>query len=282
MLTSMRQWLPHQPARHGSQPPAPHEPTLWPQPRLQLLSFNMQAGMGIHAPHHYLTRGHRHILPHKTRHQHLDAIAHLLRPYDVVALQEVDGGSLRSGYTHQLLHLAQAAGFGWWYQQLNRDLGHFGQFSNGLLSRQPPCAVEAHALPGLRGRGLILSRFGTGDSELVLLNVHLALSARARAPQLAFIQQLTQQAPHVIIMGDLNCSSDELRHSALGRRHWHWPSQALHTYPSWRPVRQIDHILVSASLAAPATRVLETRLSDHRPLATELILPPGLYRPAAC
>lgn len=279
MLQRLTRLLPVRPQQVGPCPGPEHE--LWPLQRLRLLSFNMQAGMGIHAPHHYLTRSIRHVLPHRRRHEHLEQIARLLAGYDLVGLQEVDGGSLRSGYMHQLAHLAERASFPYWYQQLNRDLGHFGQFSNGLLSRQSPFSIEAHALPGLKGRGLILGRFGRADNALVVLNVHLSLGARARAHQLGFIHALTADARYVVIMGDLNCTREELRRSSLGMRHWRWLDEEMHTYPSWKPVRQIDHILVSDNLVVRKVGVLDTRLSDHRPIELELELPPGLFLPTA-
>lgn len=275
MLPRLTRLLPARPQKAG--PPLAAGESLWPQSRLRLLSFNMQAGMGIHALHHYFTRGHRHLLPHARRHEHLDHIARLLAGYDVVGLQEVDGGSLRSGYMHQLVHLAERAGFPWWFQQLNRDLGHLGQYSNGLLSRQAPFAVEAHALPGLRGRGAILSRFGRPADPLLVLNVHMALSTRARHNQFAFLAELIGDAPHVVIMGDLNCTADEWSRSPLGRRRWVMLGEALHTYPSWKPERQIDHILVSDGLTVHRAAAVDALLSDHRPLEVELELPPGLY-----
>lgn len=279
MLSRLTRLLPVRPQRVG--PDAGPEHVLWPEQCLRLLSFNMQAGMGIHAPHHYLTRGIRHVLPHRQHHEHLDQIARLLSAYDLVALQEVDGGSLRSAYTHQLAHLAERADFPYWYQQLNRDFGHFGQFSNGLLSRQSPFSIEAHALPGLKGRGLILGRFGRADNALLVLNVHLALGARARAHQLGFIHELTADSQYVVIMGDLNCTREELRCSPLGRRNWRWLDEEMHTYPSWRPARQIDHILVTDNLVVRKAAVLDTMLSDHRPIELELELPSGLYLPSA-
>ncbi|MDF2446921.1 MAG: endonuclease [Moraxellaceae bacterium] len=272
MLTRL---LPARPQKVG--PPTAEGASLWPAQRLRLLSFNMQAGMGIHAPHHYLTRGHRHVLPHPRRHEHLERIAHLIRGYDIVGLQEVDGGSLRSGYVHQLAHLAERGDFAWWFQQLNRDLGHLGQFSNGLLSRQAPFEAKAYALPGLKGRGVILSRFGTPGHELLVLNVHLALSVQTRLQQFAFIAELIDRAPHVVIMGDLNCSTAEWMRSAIGQRSWCRLSEAMHTYPSWKPARQIDHILVSEGLTVHHAAAVDAVLSDHRPLEVELELPPGLY-----
>ncbi len=57
--------------------------------------------------HHYLTRSWQHFLPHSGRATNLQRIGALLGDYDLVALQEVDGGSLRSGYVNQVEHLAQ-------------------------------------------------------------------------------------------------------------------------------------------------------------------------------
>lgn len=279
MLPRLTRLLPARPQKDG--PPTLAGDSLWPSSRLRLLSFNMQAGMGIHAPHHYLTRGHRHVLPHPRRHEHLERIAQLLSGYDLVGLQEVDGGSLRSGYVHQLAHLAERAGFGWWFQQLNRDLGHFGQFSNGLLSRQAPFEVKAYPLPGLKGRGAIVSRFGTPAQPLLVLNVHLALSGQARLQQFAYIAELIEGAAHVVIMGDLNCSTAEWRRSAIGHRPWCTLGEAMPTYPSWKPARQIDHILVSDGLVVRRAGAVEAVLSDHRPIEVELELPAGLYTGSA-
>lgn len=279
MISRLTRLLPARPL-HKAPPIAP-ELQLWDKPRLRLLSFNMQAGMGMEAAHHYITRSLRNVLPHRRQQEQLEKIARLIGNYDVVALQEVDGGSLRSGFTHQLVHLAEKAGFPWWFQQVNRDLGHLGQFSNGLLSRQSPQAVEAHALPGLKGRGIIVSRFGEGEHSLVVLNVHLALSMKARFHQFAYIHKVIEHAPHVVLMGDLNCTHEELRRSPIGDRQWQWLEEELHTYPSWKPQKQIDHILVSERLHVHAIKVLDERLSDHRPLAVELDLPPGLYLPPA-
>lgn len=245
--------------------------------RLKLLSFNMQAGMGMGKSHHYVTRSWQHVLPHPRGREHLERIAGLLRDYDVIALQEVDGGSLRSGYVNQLRHLAERGDFAFWYQQLNRDFGPLGQYSNGLLSRHLPNHVEAFTLPGMKGRGAILGRYGSGPHPLLVLNLHLALGQKARASQLAFVSELIAGEPHVVVMGDLNCNMTELAMSALGQRDWRWLDDTLPTYPSWKPSRQIDHILVSPSLEVASVAVLDTQLSDHRPLALELILPPGLH-----
>lgn len=75
--------------------------------RLRLLSFNIQVGISTERYRHYLTRGWQHLLPHAGRATNLKRIGELLADYDLVALQEADGGSLRSGYVNQVEHLAQ-------------------------------------------------------------------------------------------------------------------------------------------------------------------------------
>lgn len=75
--------------------------------RLRLLSFNIQVGISTERYRHYLTRGWQHLLPHTGRAGNLQKIGDLLKDFDLVALQEADGGSLRSGYVNQVEHLAQ-------------------------------------------------------------------------------------------------------------------------------------------------------------------------------
>lgn len=112
--------------------------------RLRLLSFNIQVGISTERYRHYLTRSWQHLLPHNGRAGNLQRIGELLGDFDLVALQEADGGSLRSGYINQVEHLAQLGAFPYWYQQLNRNLGRFAQHSNGVLSRLKPQHLEDH------------------------------------------------------------------------------------------------------------------------------------------
>ena len=45
------------------------------------------------------------------------------------------------------------------------------------------------------------------------------------------------------------------------------------TFPSWRPNRAIDHILVSSGLQLDAMRAMPAALSDHLALSIELVVP---------
>lgn len=243
---------------------------------LRLLSFNIQVGISTRRYHHYLTRSWQHLLPHRERAVNLRQIGALLGDFDLVALQEVDGGSLRSDYVNQVEHLAQLGNFPYWYQQLNRNLGALAQHSNGLLSRLRPQQLEDHPLPGPPGRGAILLRFGEGPEALAVVMMHLALGARTRTRQLAYIRELIHGHRHCVLMGDMNTHAAELlEHSPLRGLGLVAP-QTCATYPSWQPQRCIDHILLSPQLTLERMAVLDAPISDHLPVAVDIRLPAAL------
>ncbi len=253
-------------------------PGTLPSDRLRLLSFNIQAAIGTQRFHQYITHSWRHLVPHRESIRNLERIAAVVRDYDVVALQEVDAGSLRSAFVNQLRHIAEQAEFPWWHQQVNRNFGQLGQFSNGMLSRLAPHTIEDHRLPGPPGRGAIIAHYGCSEHSLVVASLHLALGERARNQQLEYLRKQLEHYDHVVVMGDLNLRAEQLRHTPLAQLKLQDVTENLSTYPSWKPDRHIDHILVSPGLEVAKVEVLDHVLSDHRPVAMELRLPPELLR----
>ena len=241
--------------------------------RLRLLSFNIQVGNSTQSYRHYLTRSWQHVLPHKGRASNLDKIGDLLSDFDLVALQEADGGSHRSGYVNQVKYLAQQGEFPYWYQQLNRNLGRLAQHSNGVLSRLRPSAIEDHPLPGPAGRGAILVRFGEGADALAVVIMHLALGTKTRTLQLAYIRELVSGYQHQVLMGDMNTHAADLLQTSPLRDLGLLAPQLQATFPSWRPQRCLDHILLSPSLTLEPVQVLDQPISDHLPVAVEIRLP---------
>jgi len=249
-----------------------------PNRRLRLLTYNIQAGIATSRYRHYLTHSWKHVLPCPERRDNLDRIAQVVHHYDVVGLQEADAGSLRSGYINITEYIATRSGFPYWYDQTNRNFGVFAQHSMGILSRLRATEVSEQRLPGaIPGRGALIVRYGRGNDSLAMVLVHLALGRRARMSQMAFIGEISSEFRHVIVMGDLNCRSDspELA-SLISKAGLCEPAHDLHTFPSWRPSRNIDHILVSPSIAVNAVSVLNYPLSDHLPIAMEVTLPDGV------
>ena len=241
---------------------------------LRLLSYNIQAGVYTRHYGEYVTKGWKHLLPNRERLRNLNLIAEMLRGYDLVGLQEVDSGSLRSGFVDMTEYLAHRSGYPHWYRQVNRNIGVLAQHSNGFLSRIRPTRVSNHRLPPGNGRGAMLLEFGEGADALVVCSMHLSLSRRVRTRQLEFINELVGEREHLVVMGDLNagCESREMQRF-IDRAGLTEPTCQTATFPSWRPVRRIDHILVSHSLEIRRTRVVDYALSDHLPICVELVLP---------
>lgn len=247
---------------------------------LNLLSFNMQVGIGTKRYHEYITRGWRHLLPSLQVETNLAHIAELIANYDIVGLQEIDAGSRRSRYQNQIESLAEQAGFDYWDVQVNRDLGHVAQHGLGILSRWQPRAVSEHKLPGaLPGRGALLAEFGGRKTTLAVVVTHLALTRGSRNDQLAAIQELIDPFPHAVVMGDINCNPAELRANpafAGGKLQLH--DVCPPTFPSWRPRRALDHILTTPDLRVTEAEPLDVRLSDHLPIAVQLQVPKTVAR----
>ena len=242
--------------------------------RLQLLSCNILAGGSVRRYRDYVTHSWKHVLPTGKR-ANLDVLARVIGEFDLVGLQEADAGSLRSGFLNQTQYLAEAAEFPFWSHQPNRRVSRLATSSNGLLARMQPDEVLDYPLPGrIPGRGALWARFGSGDDALVVVVAHLSLGPTARMRQLGFIAELVGTHPNVVLMGDLNTSPGSAELKMLYSRTALEPSQeSPATFPSWRPTRAIDHILVSGSIEVERRWALSHPVSDHLPVAASIRLP---------
>lgn len=247
---------------------------------LRLLSCNILAGGTVDRYRQYVTRGLTHVLPGAGKLANLDRLASLAAEFDLVGLQESDAGSLRSGFLNQTQYLAQAAGMPYWSDQPNRRIAKLARSANGLLSRLAPREVLDYPLPGrIPGRGALVAHFGQGQDALVVVVVHLSLGQQARARQTGFLVELLQGYPHVVLMGDMNCTPQSPELQCLFRSTSLQPPQpVLPTYPSWRPHRAIDHILVTQDIRVVHRWIPESSFSDHLPVAIEARLPMQLTR----
>ncbi|HEX7916668.1 endonuclease/exonuclease/phosphatase family protein [Rudaea sp.] len=246
------------------------------------MSCNILAGGSVRKYRHYVTEGWKQVLPMRSKRENLDRLARLLAGFDLVGLQEADAGSLRSGFLNQTEYLAEGAGFAYWSHQPNRKIAQFAASSNGLLTRFKPAEVRDYALPSrIPGRGAMWTRFDLDGEELIVVVVHLSLGPQARTRQLNFIADLIWASPHVVLMGDFNCALDSAEMVQLLRRTRLTPAHEVPpTFPSWRPRRAIDHILVSEKMEIEKLYTLPHAVSDHLPLAAEIRLPAPLRLPA--
>jgi endonuclease/exonuclease/phosphatase family metal-dependent hydrolase len=243
--------------------------------RLRLLSANIQAGSSTRGYHDYVARSWSHVLPAGNKRGALDTIAELAGRHDIVGLQEADPGSLRSGFTNQTHYLAERAGFAYWSHQPNRSVAGVASSANGLLSKLEPREVVNHSLPGrVRGRGVLLATFGNGEDALAVAVAHLSLGAQSRRAQVDFIAELLGDHPHAVLMGDFNCDPDRPEMQGLYRNtRLQPPTHCVPTFPSWKPQRAIDHMLVTPALSIAGIKAMPAEQSDHLALSAELDVP---------
>ena len=118
-------------------------------------------------------------------------------------------------------------------------------------------------------------RFGEGADALVVVMMHLALGARTRTRQLAYIRELIGDYRHQVLMGDMNTHAVDLLENSPLRDLGLMAPQVEATFPSW-PQRNLDHILLSSDLALERVDVLDQPISDHLPVSVEIRLPDNL------
>ncbi|MFN2315650.1 MAG: endonuclease/exonuclease/phosphatase family protein [Gemmatimonadales bacterium] len=201
---------------------------------------------------------------------------------DIVALQEVDNGVIRSGSQDQAAVLGELLG-------MHHAFGSFmdyqgGQYGMAILSRLPIVRENPVALPdGNEPRvALAVEVEASGGHRLMLVNVHFDWVASdsfrfAQAEHLAgYLDALT--VPY-LLLGDFN---DEPASRTLGLFRSRAvevakPAGAGVTFPSAEPVKEIDYIFAAPAAAwdvGTAAVIAEREASDHRPVRGVVTLKP--------
>jgi len=245
---------------------------------ISIMSYNVQVGINSAGLHHYFTHSWKHVIPHSQRIVNMDHIAKIIEAHDIVGLQEVDAGSLRSNFINLTEYLAERSKFPFWFHQVNRNLGRLAQHSNGMVSRIKPSEVQSLKLPGIiPGRRAIKATFETTGDPIVIFIVHLSLTGRARLNQLSFIADHVNQHKYAVVMGDMNCRPGSYEMCMLfNKTNLHEPIEKNFTFPSWKPRHNIDHILVSSDLKVSGIHVDTQRFSDHLPISLKITLPDSI------
>jgi endonuclease/exonuclease/phosphatase family metal-dependent hydrolase len=238
---------------------------------LKILTFNVHAGARTDNLHDYVLRSWQHVWPDVNKVKHLNDIAAMLRTFDVVALQEVDGGSSRSMFVQQAQFLAKTADFVECIDQRNRLVG-FKRFplmhsGNAILAKTKAQSIALLSLPdALKGRGAIVAKF----DAWTLVNVHLSLSAPARSRQIRFLAHALEKVDGaLIITGDFNCLAQNAAVRELCTALSLQATLTPASFPAWRPERAID-LFLSRGVALTNVRALPMLASDHLPIAADV------------
>lgn len=198
---------------------------------------------------------------------------------DVVALQEADRrfGKRESALPRDLLDDLSG------YRAV--PLGHrpdsIGWHGNALLVKRGITVVEAGVvpLPTLEPRGAVRADLLIEGQRVRVIGMHLDLSGLRRRQQVrAIMADVGRCGPPcpTVLMGDFN--EWALHGGSLSEFHPPWQVLAPgRSFPSRRPVAQLDRIVISGQWGVEEVRVhhsvLAARASDHLPVYARLSLP---------
>ena len=198
---------------------------------------------------------------------------------DVVALQEADRrfGRRESVLPRQLLDDLSN------YRAV--PLGHrphsIGWHGNALLVKRGITVIEAGIvpLPTLEPRGAVRADLLIAGQRVRVVGMHLDLSGLRRRQQLhAILTHCERCGPPcpMVLMGDFN--EWALHGGAFGEFHAPWRVLAPgRSFPSRRPVAQLDRIVISPEWKLTETAVhhsvLAARASDHLPVFARIEMP---------
>lgn len=246
-----------------------HSPAL-----LRVLSGNFHAANQTRHYFDYVWRSWQHA--HGIRKQAvMTQMAHALRPFDIVGLQETDADTFRSGRLHQTAYLAEHGDCPHWLHQPNRLMGQWASSGNGLLSKHRLTPHASVKLPGKQwfgGRGVISALLDWQGHSVIIGVTHLGLTATQQSHQLDFLQSLYQDHEHVVLMGDFNTTL-RANHFQQFIKEGAWTTgpESVNTYPAWNPKKDLDHILVRGfNFHSYQSQVWGQ--SDHRAVIADLQL----------
>lgn len=236
----------------------------------------------------------------------VEKLAEFIRQHDpdVVVLNEVDFCSTWSGHQNQAAAIAELAGYGNRVEQRNLDFRFvYGswKFGNAILSRlpiigqqvvlYPPKSTREDWLAGCK-RGAVC-RIKAGTAEFQLIGVHFEhRDQQTRVRSAEMIASLAHQsAVPLIAAGDFNSTLPAFPHAATtanGRSAMRvlrdsgdfimhpqtLPEPSELTFSSLDPSRVIDWVLIPKTCEFVDYQVLDSQLSDHRPLLVTVRLRP--------
>ncbi len=191
---------------------------------------------------------------------------------DIVALQEVERYSVRTGFQDQIAYLADKLSMNYVYGKSMNILN--GQYGNAVLSRYPIKSSKVSQLPSKGENRILLSAdLSINGKSLGVHSTHLGLDRLERSAQLASIAGLLQDCdgPHVLA-GDFNAGGEEL--SVLCSQYLdsavQYGAEKEITFEYGTGGSRIDYLLLSGGLVPIHYEVVKSDASDHFPIISTI------------
>lgn len=190
---------------------------------------------------------------------------------DVVAIQEVDSMTNRSGQKYVLGEIAERTQMhGYFAPAIDYDGGKYGI---GLLTKQVPLRLQTLPLPGREeARTLILAEF----TDYIYCCTHMSLTEEDRMKSLELVKAFTSSSTKPLFLaGDMNAEPESGFIKKLQKDFQILSNPKQHTFPAPDPKETIDYIATlkqnAKGFAVISAKVInEPMVSDHRPILVEL------------
>ncbi len=209
---------------------------------------------------------------------------------DIVCLQELDVGRLRTGNVDQAQAIAKGLEMSFHFNPAM--IVEAEEYGDALLTRHPERLIRKGPLPSVRGipglepRGAIWAAIEIEGVTLNVINTHLGLVPREQRLQAAALtgkEWLSDPrcVGPTILTGDFNATSITRPYQTLTRRLADCQRQlglrsTVKTFPSGFPAIRIDHAFVSDEVRVTRVQAPYSPLarvaSDHLPLIIDFEL----------
>lgn len=205
----------------------------------------------------------------------LDGIAEVIKSSgaDIIALQEVERFSVRTGFRDQIEYIADKLSMQYAYGKSINILN--GQYGNAILSKFPIIEYKMNRLPSQgEQRTILKAGLNVNGNSISFYSTHLGLSQSERDLQVQEIVRLVEDDNRFIIAGDFNSEVDKLKgifekcrdSASIG------DNGGRATFEENGLSGRIDYIFVSNNFDVKEYDVLESDASDHYPVTCLLEL----------
>lgn len=232
-----------------------------PESAVRIMSYNVRNGVGIDEKKDYAR------------------IAKVINEYapDVVAVQELDSVTKRSGGVNVLAELAKLTNRHSLYAASIDFMG--GKYGIGLLSKEKPQQQYTVRLPNSEGkeaRVALLAEF----EEYIVCCTHLSLSEKERVESIPVIENALKalnRKKSVFLVGDMNSSAGDLTQKTILRSFDYLSASTQPTIPANEPKVCIDFIY-QYKKAGKKVSVMNKGVvngvygSDHLPIFVDLTI----------
>ena len=223
---------------------------------LRIMSYNIRNGKGM---------------DNVTNYQRIADVINRMKP-DVVAVQEVDSVTGRSGQTNVLQELSERTlMFRTFAPAIDYNGGKYGI---GVLSKEKPVSAQRFPLPGREeARVLLVVEF----EKYIFCCTHLSLTPTDQELSLPIIRKVAQESNKpFFIAGDWNATASSSLLADIQKDFTIITNPKQPTFPADEPDSCLDYIAAYKTENLPFTRLScfvcnEPVASDHRPVIADIV-----------